>query len=98
MECRPLQKISVDTTLRTPIAMSGFAQPERGDSVTLDNYDFKSFGYLRVIVDAAQLRIEFHPEGDGVTTKTPDDFVTVSLATSTLVHYIPPTTPLQNRI
>jgi hypothetical protein len=35
--------------------------------------------YLRVIVDAKQLRIEFHPEGDGVTTKTPDDFVTVFL-------------------
>jgi Calcineurin-like phosphoesterase len=94
----PLQKISVDTTLRTPIPMPGFAQPERGDSVSLDNYDFKSFGYLRVIVDATQLRIEFHPEGDGVTTKTPDDFVTVSLADGTLVHYTPPTTPIQNQL
>ncbi len=93
----PLQKIAVDTTLRTPIAMPGFAQPERGDTVTLDNYDFKSFGYLRVIVDAKQLRIEFHPEGDGVTTKTPDDFVTVLLANGTLVHYTPPP-PLHNQI
>jgi hypothetical protein len=33
-----------------------------------------------VIVDSSPLRIEFHPEGDGVTTKTPDDFVTVLLA------------------
>lgn len=90
----PLQKISVDTTLRTPIALPAFAQPERKDSVTLDNYDFKSFGYLRVVVDTQQLRIEFHPEGDGVTTKTPDDFVTVSLADGTLVHYTPPTTPV----
>ena len=94
----PLQKLSVDTTLRTPIAMPGFAQPERSDTVTLDNYDFKSFGYLRVIVDANQLRIEFHPEGDGVTSKTPDDFVTVQLATGTLIHYVPPSTPIQNQI
>jgi len=94
----PLQKIGVDTTLRTPISMPGFAQPERGDSVTLDNYDFLSFGYLRVIVDATQLRIEFHPETDGVTTKTPDDFVTVSLADGTLVHYIPPTSALNNQV
>lgn len=94
----PLQKLSVETTLRTPIAMPGFAQPERSDSVTLDNYDFKSFGYLRVIVDAEQLRIEFHPEGDGVNTKTPDDFVTVNLADRTLVHYIPPGTPLNAQV
>ena len=93
----PLQKLSVDTTLRTPIAMPGFAQPERNDTVTLDNYDFKSFGYLRVIVDADQLRIEFHPQGDGVTTKTPDDFVTVDLATGTLIHYVPPSVPIQNQ-
>jgi hypothetical protein len=92
----PLQKIGVDMTLRTPIDIPGFAQPDRGDSVSLDNYDFKSFGYLRVVVDTKQLRIEFHPEGDGVTAKTPDDFVTVSLADGTLVHYTPPTTPIEN--
>jgi hypothetical protein len=94
----PLQKISVDTTLRTPISMQGFAQPERNDTVTLDNYDFKSFGYLRIVADTQQLRIEFHPEGDGVTTKTPDDFVTVSLADGTLVHYIAPNIPLNNQV
>jgi hypothetical protein len=94
----PLQKISVDTTLRTPIAMPGFAQPEQRDTVTLDNYDFKSFGYLRVVVDTEQLRIEFHPEGDGVTTKTPDDFVTVSLADGILVHYNAPRLPLNNQV
>jgi hypothetical protein len=69
----------------------------RSDPVTLDNYDFKSFGYLRV-VDTRQLRIEFHPEGDGVTTKTPDDFVTVSLADGTLVHYTAPSIPLNNQV
>jgi len=94
----PLQKIDVDTTLRTPISMPGLAQPERKDSVTLDNYDFKSFGYLRVIVDPQQLRIEFHPEGDGVNTKTPDDFVTVQLTDSTLIHYTPPATPINSQV
>ena len=93
----PLQKIAVDTTLRTPISMPGFAQPERKDTVTLDNYDFTSFGYLRVIVDTTQLRIEFHPEGDGVTAKTPDDFVTVLLKDGTLVHYTAPTTPINSK-
>jgi Calcineurin-like phosphoesterase len=94
----PLQKLSVDRTLRTPIPLPAFSQPERNDTVTLDNYDFKSFGYLRVIVDTTQLRIEFHPEGDGVATKTPDDFVTVLLKNGTLVHYIPPTTPINQQI
>lgn len=78
--------------------MPGFAKPERGDTVTLDNYDFKSFGYLRVIVGTKQLRIEFHPEGDGVTSKTPDGFVTVDLPTGSLIHYVPPSVPLQNQI
>lgn len=94
----PLQKLSVDTSLRTPIPIPAFAQKERNDSVSLDNYDFKSFGYLRIVVDPQQLRIEFHPEGDGVTAKTPDDFVTVLLKDGTLVHYIPPKIPLQNQI
>lgn len=93
----PLERLTVDTTLRTPIAMPAFAQPERGDTVTLDNYDFKSFGYLRVVVDKTQLRIEFHPEGDGVNSKTPDDFVTVLLKSGTLIHYIPPSTPIENQ-
>ena len=65
--------------------------------MTLDNYDFKSFGYLRVVVDKTQLRIEFHPEGDGVNSKTPDDFVTVLLKSGTLIHYIPPSTPIENQ-
>ncbi len=86
----PLQKLSIDGTLRTPISMPSFTQKERKDTVTLDNYDFTSYGYLRIIVDPLQLRIEFHPEGDGVDTKTPDDFVTVDLKKGTLIHYVPP--------
>ena len=45
------------------------------------------YGYLRVVVDSQQLRIEYHPAGDGAATKTPDDFVTVDLKTRKLVHF-----------
>jgi hypothetical protein len=57
------------------------------DKVTLENYDDGDYGYLRIIVTAAQLRIEYHPAADGSGAKTPDDFVTVDLATRELVHF-----------
>jgi hypothetical protein len=79
------------TVLRTPQTMPVFAQPEAGDSVVFENYDDKSYGYLRILVDAQQLRIEYHPASDGTDTKTPDDSVTVNLSDGTLVHYNPPT-------
>ena len=50
-----------------------FAQPEQNDTVTFENYDDKSYGYLRILVNAQQLRIEYHPASDGATTKTPDE-------------------------
>jgi hypothetical protein len=42
---------------------------------------------LRIVVTAQQLRIEYHPASDGSTMKTPDDAVTVDLASRTLVHF-----------
>jgi len=60
------------------------------DSVTFESYDDKNYGYLRILVDPAQLRIEYHPASDGSQTKTPDDSVTVDLATGTLIHYAAP--------
>ncbi|HVI08843.1 MAG TPA: metallophosphoesterase [Candidatus Binatia bacterium] len=84
-----LQSLSKTQTIRTPQDMKMFAQPERKDSVTFESYDDKNYGYLRVIVDPKQLRIEYHPASDGSTTKTPDDFATVDLASGTLIHYIP---------
>jgi hypothetical protein len=70
--------------LRTPQALrvTGHA-----DKVTLENYDDQDFGYLRVIVTSTQLRIEYHPASDGPNAKTPDDFVTVDLASRKLVHF-----------
>ena len=47
-----------------------------------ENYDDLDYGYLRLIVTAAQLRIEYHPASDGAGAKTPDDSVTVDLADS----------------
>jgi hypothetical protein len=55
--------------------------------VTLENYDDEDYGYLRVVVTASQLRIEYHPASDGAGAKTPDDFVTVDLASRKLVHF-----------
>jgi len=58
------------------------------DLVVLENYDDQNYGYLRIIVDSEQLRIEYHPATDGARTKTPDDSVTVDLKSRKLVHYV----------
>ena len=63
-------------TLRTPYVIS--------PTLTLNSVDATDYGYTRVIVNATTLTIEFHPQGDGHTTKTPDDMVTVNLATYTV--------------
>jgi hypothetical protein len=60
-------------TYRTPYVID--------NTLTLESYDATDYGYLRVIVDATTMSIEFHPESDGGTTKTPNDVVTVTLAT-----------------
>jgi hypothetical protein len=51
------------------------------NTLTLESYDATDYGYLRVVVNATTMRIEFHPESDKGTTKTPNDAVTVGLAT-----------------
>jgi hypothetical protein len=61
------------TVYRTPYVVDS--------TLTLESYDTKDFGYLRVVVDAEMMRVEFHPQQDGTTTKTPDDVVTITLAT-----------------
>jgi hypothetical protein len=71
--------------LRTPVDQPPLS--DGSDSVTFENYDDQDFGYLRIIVTQTQLRIEYHPSPDGEDAKTPDDFVTVDLATRKLVHF-----------
>ena len=70
----PLSKMS--GTYRTPYPINS--------TLTLESYDDTDFGYLRVIVNATTMTIEFHIASDGATTKTPDDTVTITLATHTV--------------
>jgi len=70
----PLSAMS--TTLRTPYPIDS--------DLTLESYDATDFGYLRVIANATTLTVEFHPASDGTTTKTPDDTVTIELASHTV--------------
>lgn len=74
--------------LRTPLRET---RQEQGNSeqVILESYDDTNYGYLRIIADSQQLRIEYHPQADGSTSKTPDDFVTLDLGTRQIVHYRP---------
>src|ERR1700683_2760333 len=51
-------KKDTNTPLRTPKQLDG---PAKSDKVTLENYDDEDYGYLRIIVTAKQLRIEYHP-------------------------------------
>jgi hypothetical protein len=76
-------------TLRTPMVI----QDDTADTVTLENYDDQNYGYLRILVNATQLRIEYHPASDGTDQKTPDDSVTVDLASRTQVNYKPTAAP-----
>lgn len=71
--------------IRVPTDQAGSS--DGTDQVTFESYDDQDFGYLRIIVNNEQLRIEYHPAADGEQAKTPDDFATVDLATRTLVHF-----------
>lgn len=58
------------------------------DAVTFENYDDTDYGYLRVIVNAEQLRIEYHAASVGTAVKAPDDSVTVDLAIRMRTIYV----------
>jgi hypothetical protein len=64
------------STIRTPYTIDS--------TLTLESYDDTDYGYLRIVVTAETATIEFHPESDGGTTKTPDDTVTINLAARTI--------------
>jgi hypothetical protein len=69
---------------RTPMQLPVAA---KADKVTLENYDDEDYGYLRVIVTATQLRVEYHPASDGAGAKTPDDSVTIDLTTRQIAQF-----------
>jgi hypothetical protein len=63
---------------RTPINVN--------PGLIFENYDAAHFGYLRVVVNKQQLRIELHPAlPDGQVFKSATDVVTVDLASHTMV-------------
>jgi Calcineurin-like phosphoesterase len=68
-----LQTSGDGNALRTPMKVN--------PTLTLENYDDISYGYLRIVVDTENLRIEYHPASDGTGAKTPNDTVTVNLKT-----------------
>ena len=72
--------------LRTPQVLTA---ESGGDQVTFENYDDQDYGYLRLIVDPRQLRVEYHPASDGRAVKTPDDNVTIDLASRKRTTYTP---------
>jgi hypothetical protein len=64
---------------------TNYRTPYQIDStLTLESYDDTHYGYLRVVVNATTMTVEFHPQNDGSTVKTPDDVVTIDLATRTV--------------
>ncbi|HUO94094.1 MAG TPA: metallophosphoesterase [Rhizomicrobium sp.] len=65
-------------TVRAPQTLQPASATD--DAVTFENYDDIDYGYLRVIVDPKQLRIEYHPASDGAAAKAPDDSLTIDLA------------------
>ena len=70
----PLSKMR--STLRTPYPIDS--------TLTLESYDDTDYGYLRIVVSTQTMTIEFHPQSDGGTTKTPDDQVTIDLVKRTV--------------
>ena len=71
--------------LRTPSIEAALSNGK--DQVVFESYDDQQFGYLRILVNAAQLRIEYHPASDGPNAKTADDAVTIDLKTRTRAVY-----------
>jgi hypothetical protein len=70
------------TAMRPAASGNAIRTPMTVDSaLTLASYDDTHYGYMRVIVNATTLRMEFHPAEDGGTTKTPDDAFTLNLKT-----------------
>lgn len=63
-------------TYRTPYKID--------DTLTLESYDDTDYGYLRVVVNAQTMTVEYHPQSDGGTTKTPDDDVTITLTSRSI--------------
>jgi hypothetical protein len=65
--------------------------------LVLDRHNDQSYGYLRIAVDAQQIRIGFYQVGSGLTRTFPADSVVVDLASHTLVSATPASTAARRR-
>jgi hypothetical protein len=72
------------TVIRTTASGNGIRTPMGGQHADTASNDDTHYGYMLVIVNAATLRMEFHPAQDGGTAKTPDDAFTLDLKTSAI--------------
>jgi len=64
---------------------SAYRTPYKIDNtLTLENYNANDYGYLRIVVNAQTMRIEYHPQSGTGSNKTPNDVVTINLATHAL--------------
>ena len=75
-------------TLRVPQVVQAASGGD--DLVVLENYDDTNYGYLRVVVTGAQLRIEYHSASDGPNSKAPNDYVAIDLAKRKIAHFVAP--------
>ena len=73
----PNNGVSVDYLENKPAVSVG--------GLLLEKYDDTHYGYLRVTVDATQLRIGFHQVGSSTLAQSRYDMVTVDLASHTMV-------------
>ncbi|RAS35516.1 metallophosphoesterase family protein [Paraburkholderia bryophila] len=64
------------------------AASANSDLVVLENYDDTNYGYLRLVVTASQLRIEYHSASDGLSAKAPNDYVAVDLGARKIAHFV----------
>lgn len=72
--------------LRAPQLLQ--AASKTTDAVVLENYDDRNYGYLRIVVSADQLRIEYHSAADGPNTKAPNDQVAIDLNSRKISHFV----------
>jgi hypothetical protein len=77
-----------DPALRAPQVLQ--AAGVGVDQLMFEAYDDINYGYLRVIATASQLRIEYHAASDGPGAKSPDDSITLDLATRKVAQFAAP--------
>ncbi len=71
--------------LRVPMEIQSATRTQ--DQMRLESYDDQDYGYLRLLATATQLRIKYHPATDGIAAKTPDDSVTIDLASRQIAYF-----------